>query len=47
MKTICIVLLMIIAIKSIFIGSEFNFYKWIKGGKKYFKQYEDWLNIKP
>ena len=29
----------LIAIKSILIGSEFNFYYWIKYGKKYTKWY--------
>lgn len=35
MGTILIVLLVVVAVKSLTIGSEFNFYYWYKYGKKY------------
>jgi len=35
------VLLLLIAIKAIVIGSEFNFYSWLRDGKKYSKWYSN------
>jgi hypothetical protein len=44
---IALILLVLIALKSIIMGSDFNFIKWIKHGEKYMKQYEDWQEMKP
>jgi hypothetical protein len=37
----------LIGLKAIIIGSDFSFYKWIKYGKKYVKEYNNWLKLKP
>jgi len=36
-----------LGLKSIWLGSEFNFMKWMKNGKKYIKEYNEWYEKKP
>jgi hypothetical protein len=47
MEKITIILLMLVALKSFFVGSNFNIYKWIKEGKSYIKKYNEWLDKCP
>lgn len=46
-EKITIIILMLVTLKAIIIGSDFNFFKWIKHGKKYIKQYNKWQYKKP
>ncbi len=45
-NTALIILVSIVALKAIFIGSDFSFYKWIKHGKEYTKWYIEHKSIK-
>lgn len=47
MNTAFSILFILIAIKSFTIGSPFNFYKWMKHGKKYRIKYQNWMNNHP
>ena len=47
MEKIAFTLLTLVALKAIIIGSDFSFPKWIKRGKQYIKQYDDWQRMKP
>jgi hypothetical protein len=47
MDTAWTIVLVIITIKSFTIGSSFSFYKWFKYGKKYLKEYDEWLMKTP
>lgn len=47
MEKIALTLLTLVALKAIIIGSDFSLPKWIKYGKKYIKQYNDWQRTKP
>lgn len=37
----------LIVIKSVTIGSEFNFFKFVKNPKQYWKDYNDWCDKMP
>lgn len=41
------VILSIAFLKAVILGSDFSIYKFIKYGKKYTKQYEEWQNNRP
>ncbi|WP_271407401.1 hypothetical protein [Tenacibaculum soleae] len=41
------ILLIIILVKQLVLGSEFNLIKWIKYKRKYWDDYCDWLRKKP
>jgi hypothetical protein len=41
LRTMGLITLWAMIIKALFIGSQFNFYYWIKYGKKYIQWYDD------
>jgi hypothetical protein len=47
MNTIVIIMIIALVLKAMIIGSDFNFIKWAKYGKKYMKQYNEWYKMKP
>lgn len=47
MEQIVMIILGLVVLKSLIIGSDFNIYKWIKNGKTYMKQYNNWQKTKP
>jgi len=47
MEKATLIVLSIIFIKSIIIGSEFNFIKYFKNRKEYWVKYNNWLKDKP
>lgn len=46
-QTVLVILLALTWIKSITIGSSFNFHKLFKHGKKYIDEYIDWKKNEP
>ena len=47
MNALFTLLMALVAIKALFIGSEYNFGKRLKEGKEYTKKYNEWLKNKP
>ena len=41
------ILMAIYFLKSVMIGSDFNFLKYFRQGKKYSQAYKHWLSLKP
>lgn len=37
----------LVFIKSVIVGSNFSIYKWLKYGKAYIEEYNDWMKEQP
>lgn len=40
-------ILILVAIKSVTVGSDFSFHKWLKSPKEYWKRYNEWQDEAP
>jgi hypothetical protein len=47
MERLALLVLSIMFIKNITIGNEFNFIKYFRNRKDYWKKYNEWLSNKP
>jgi hypothetical protein len=47
METFIMIILILIAVKSVTVGGDFSIYKWIKLPKEYWRQYNEWQDKAP